>query len=171
MSRLPIKGKGLEAIIRDTSKEQPEQDNGVDKAELDALKTETSSHKSQMEQLRMKLAEQESKAASLENEITYLKNIFTDEIPKNEDPELMIETFREKAEEFDRKSNLLDAFYLYRRIIRMDQQNVNALYQLATIYYSADFPSKAVELLRAIVEIEPDHAEAKESLEEIEREL
>lgn len=171
MGRLPIKGKGLGAIIRDTSKDRPNRDDSAGNAEFEALKTETSSYKNQIAELRLKLTEQERKAVSLESDIAHLKKIFIDEIPKSEDPELMIETFREKAEEFDRKNNLLDAFYLYRRIIRMDQRNVNALYQLATIYYSADFPSKAVELLKAIVEIQPDHTKAADSLEEIEREL
>ncbi|VAX22582.1 hypothetical protein MNBD_NITROSPINAE03-277 [hydrothermal vent metagenome] len=171
MARPPIKGKGLEAIIRDTSKDMPALRENVNEAEVEALKKEASLYKSKMEKLRSRLTGQEGKACSLENEIERLKKMFTDEIPESEDPELMIETFREKAEEFDRKKNLLDAFYLYRRIIRMDQQNVNALYQLATIYYSADFPSKAAELLRAILEIQPDHAGAIESLEEIEREL
>ncbi|VAX21553.1 hypothetical protein MNBD_NITROSPINAE04-1310 [hydrothermal vent metagenome] len=171
MERLSIEGKGLEAIIRDTSKDIPAPRENADEAQVEALKKEASLYKGKIEKLRSRLTRQEGKASSLENEMERLKKIFTDEIPQSEDPELVIETFREKAEEFDRKKNLLDAFYLYRRIIRMDQQNVNALYQLATIYYSADFPSKAAELLRAILEIQPDHAGAAESLEEIEREL
>ncbi len=175
MRRLPIEGKGLGAIIRDTTRDEPGVVSEEDRAELESVKRDfkekSVSYTKRIEDLRSELSGQEAKAQFLENEIIYLKKIFADEIPQTEDAELMIETFRRKAEEFERKKNLLDAFYLYRRIIKLDPQNINALYQLATIYYSVDFPGKAAECLRAILEIDPDHTEAAESLEEIEREL
>ncbi|VAX22827.1 hypothetical protein MNBD_NITROSPINAE01-1773 [hydrothermal vent metagenome] len=119
MSKLPIKGQGLKAIIRDTSRE--------------------------------------SSIGSGEGNI-----------PEGADRKLFIETMKERALEFDQNGNLLDAFHLYRRVLRIDPTDTNTLYSLATIYYSADMKHKAVECLRAILEIDPSAELAAESLEEIE---
>ncbi len=91
-------------------------------------------------------------------------------IPEGADRELFIEALKERALEFDQNGNLLDAFHLYRRVLRIDPSDTGTLYNIATIYYSADMKQKAVECLRAILEIDPSAELAAESLEEIEAE-
>ena len=83
--------------------------------------------------------------------------------------ELELETLRARADEFGRKGNLLDAFHLYRRIIRMNPEDISALYRIAGIYYSAGLIGKAAQALRIILELDPDQKEASESLMELER--
>jgi len=86
-----------------------------------------------------------------------------------DDTEMELEALRAKADEFDRKGNLLDAFHLYRRIIRLNQEDIGALYRIATIYYSVGMGDKAAQALRFILELDPDQQRAAESLAELER--
>ena len=86
-----------------------------------------------------------------------------------EDVAMQIEALRVKAADFDRKGNLLDAFHLYRRIIRLNPADSGALYQIAELYYSAGMISKAIEVLRMVLELDPAHERAAESLGELEK--
>lgn len=120
MVKLPIEGKGLQAIIRDTS-------HGV-------------------------------------------SDMAVENVPEGADRELFLEALKERASEFDKSGNLLDAFHLYRRVLRIDQSDMKALYNVATIYYSAGMTERAVECLHAILEVDPSQELAAENLEEIEGE-
>lgn len=176
MTRLPIQGKGLDAIIRDTIAEPLEP--SVDPAQIAELKAGRESEKARASALEKAVADREALAEKLKAEIEKLsdegqslRRTLDTEIPQGEARELLIETLEKSAEEFDRAGNLLDAFHLYRRVLRLDQQNIHALYEIAAIYYSAGILPQSAESLRLILEIDPAQKKAKESLEAIEEEM
>lgn len=139
MTKILIEGAGLDAIIRDTTKKRPSGNEGATDKEIKSLKEE-------LEQLKKKVDV---------------------EAIEGQDRKMLIDTLKKRAEEFDDGENLLDAFHLYRRVLRLAPDDVEALYQLATMYYSADMREKAMECLYAILEIDPDHKRAAENLEEL----
>jgi len=155
MRTLPIQGAGLEAIVRDTTGD--DFSRGGDPAGLSG----------KIEALRGRLAEKETAAAALGAEVRALKKTIAEEIPGAEGSDLAIDTFIGRAREFNREGNLLDAFHLYRRILRLDPRHIDALYELATIYYSADLTGRAAECLRAIIEIDPSQTRAADSLAQL----
>lgn len=150
--RLPIKGEGLGAIIKSTVAGLP--GAGEDEAGTASL--------------REKLETAEAEARKLREETERLKKTLDKEIPQGKGRELYIETLKEGALRCDREGNLLDAFHLYRRVLRLDPEDIEALYQVATIYYSAGLKDKAAQTLRAILEIDPSQERAAESLESME---
>ena len=151
MIKLPIEGKGLDAIIRVTT--------GAAMAVEAAAPPSAPDHQS------------EERVGRLAEELERLRKLVDEEIPQGEAGELYLETLKEKAGEFDESGNLLDAFHLYRRALRIDPKNIDALYHIATIYYSAGLKKKAAECLQAVLEIDPSQERAAESLEEIENEF
>ena len=177
MSELPIKGEGLDAIIRATTGDDFVFETGGEelKREIEKLRGRLEEalkrEEAAVSSLESRLAEREEEIGRLREELRGLRKITGDEFPQGAARDLMIDTLREKAEEFDRAGNLLDSFHLYRRVLRLDPANIDALYQIATAYYSAGLKKKAVECLRAILEIDPSQERAAESLEAIEEEL
>ena len=176
MTRLPIQGKGLDAIIRDTIAEPLEP--AVDPAQIAELKAGRESEKARTAALEKAVADREALAEKLKAEIEKvstesqsLRRTLDTEIPQGEARELLIETLEKSAAEFDRAGNLLDAFHLYRRVLRLDPHNIRALYEIAAIYYSAGILPQSAESLRLILEIAPAQKKAKESLEAIEEEM
>ncbi len=141
MAVLPIKGRGLDAIIRNTT------DSDITSDSLPATPEEMarliSWFKDEFELAR--LGDGSIETGSDEN----LAELYS------------------KAENFEKKKNPLDAFHLYRRIIRIDRKNIAALYRIATIYYSAGLLSKTISALTALVELDPDNKRAKASLKAI----
>ncbi|MDH5636923.1 MAG: hypothetical protein OEZ04_00360 [Nitrospinota bacterium] len=115
------------------------------------------------------------KAGKLEQEVGALTQMALDreknskDTAAQDDKEMELEALRAKADEFDRKGNLLDAFHLYRRIIRLNPEDIGALYRIATIYYSVGMGDKAAQALRFILELDPGQQKAVESLAELER--
>lgn len=152
---------GLDAIIRDTTGDEPPGEQAKERDEL----------KASLDAAREELRTLKSKEESAERELAAVKKAFAGDVPEMDDKEMMVAAMNEKAGRFFRDNNLLDAFYLYRRIIRTDPANIGALYRLAAIYYSADILDKAAECLRVILEIDPAQERAAESLREIEAEL
>jgi len=174
MSGLPIKGAGLKAIVINTIKEPPPGGSTGRHERIDALKEDIKrlslAYDEKVKGLENDVGEHEKKYMSCREELENLRRTVAREIPVGEEAKLVIARLREKAEQFDRNQNLLDAFYLYRRIIRLDPKNIDAFYEVAAIYYSVDLFDKAAECLRAILEIDPSQSRAAESLEEIENE-
>ena len=117
--------------------------------EADKLKTYAARLEEEMKELAQKATEPAASAPRMDS-----------------DQEMELDALRAKAGEFDRKGNLLDAFYLYRRIIRMNPNDIDALYHVATIYYSAGMTVKAKSVLQLIVDMDPGQQRAMESLEE-----
>ncbi|MGK7344192.1 MAG: tetratricopeptide repeat protein [Candidatus Nitrospinota bacterium M3_3B_026] len=150
MLKLPIKGEGLGAIIKSTT-------GGVPGA---GAKEDTA--------LKKKLRARENEVENLRKEADRLRKTLDKEIPQGKGRELYIETLKERAAQSDGEGNLLDAFHLYRRVLRLDPEDIEALYQVATIYYSAGLKGKAAQILRAILEIDPSQERAAESLESME---
>lgn len=176
MTRLPIQGKGLDAIIRDTLAEPLEPD--VDPAVIAELKAGRESEKARATALEKAVADRDALAEKLKEEMEKLaaesqslRRTLDVEIPRGEARGLLVETLEKSAAEFDRSGNLLDAFHLYRRVLRLDPQNIRALYEIAAIYYSAGILPQSAESLRLILEIDPSQKKAKESLEAIEEEM
>jgi len=131
-----------------------------------------------IQRLEKAVADREALAEKLKAEIEKvstesqsLRRTLDTEIPQGEARELLIETLEKSAAEFDRAGNLLDAFHLYRRVLRLDPHNIRALYEIAAIYYSAGILPQSAESLRLILEIAPAQKKAKESLEAIEEEM
>ncbi len=174
MSGLPIKGAGLKAITTNTIKEPPPEGSEVQREQIDALRKDierlSAAYDAKIRGLEKEVGEYEKKYASCHEELENLRKTIAREMPVGEEAKLVIAGLKEKAEQFDRNQNLLDAFYLYRRIIRLDPENIDAFYEVAAIYYSVDLFDKAAECLRAILEIDPSQSRAAESLEEIENE-
>jgi tetratricopeptide (TPR) repeat protein len=56
---------------------------------------------------------------------------------------------------------------LLQTVIREDPQNVDAHFHLAAIYRAGGLKSRAQAMLRRVLEMEPDHAEARMQLEEL----
>jgi curved DNA-binding protein CbpA len=56
---------------------------------------------------------------------------------------------------------------LLQTVIREDPQNVDAHFHLAAIYRAGGLKSRAQAMLRRVVEMEPEHAEARLQLEEL----
>jgi cytochrome c-type biogenesis protein CcmH/NrfG len=56
---------------------------------------------------------------------------------------------------------------LLQTVIREDPQNVDAHFHLAAIYRAGGLKSRAQAMLRRVMEMEPDHAEARMQLEEL----
>ncbi len=110
---------------------------------------------------------EEKETDSLKEEPEKLEKNMGVEAAEGQDRELLIETLKKRAAEFDDGENLLDAFHLYRRVLRLKPDDVEALYQLATMYYSAEMRDKAIECLYAILEIDPEHRRAAENLAEL----
>jgi len=141
----PRKGLGLGAIIRDTTG--------------DPAPGELS--RAQVEELRRSF---EQTTREKDEELAALRAKLKEELPGPEEMPMAVAALREKARQFEQRGNLLDAFHLYRRIIRLDPRDTGALYQLATLYYSVDLTEKAVEILTMILEIDPGQSRAAESL-------
>lgn len=133
-------------------------------------KTGGKSDQEKLAELKIKFKKKTSAIAKLKAEITELKKTVSEEIPQGAGRELLADTLKEKGEEFDKAGNLLDAFHLYRRALRLYPDDIETLYKLAVIYFSADMKVKTIECLRAILEIDPSHQRAAESLEQIESE-
>jgi tetratricopeptide (TPR) repeat protein len=176
MTRLPIQGRGLDAIIRDTLAEPLEQP--ADPAQIAEAKAEQEREKARTIALEKTVADRDALAeklkaqiAKLADESQSLRRTLDTEIPQGQARELLMETLEKGAKEFDQAGNLLDAFHLYRRVLRFDPQNIHALYEIATIYYSAGILPQSAESLRLILEIDPAQKKAKESLEAIEEEM
>lgn len=176
MTRLPIHGRGLDAIIRDTLAEPLEAP--ADPALIAQAQAELEREKSRADTLEKEATEREALAeklkaqiASLADEGQALRRTLDTEIPQGEARQMLLETLEKGAKEFDQAGNLLDAFHLYRRVLRFDPQNIGALYETATIYYSAGILPQAAETLRLILEIDPEQKKARESLEAIEEEM
>ena len=176
MTRLPIQGRGLDAIIRDTLAEPLEQP--ADPAQIAEAKAEQEREKARTIALEKTVADRDALAeklkaqiAKLAGESQSLRRTLDTEIPQGQARELLMETLEKGAKEFDQAGNLLDAFHLYRRVLRFDPQNIHALYEIATIYYSAGILPQSAESLRLILEIDPAQKKAKESLEAIEEEM
>lgn len=176
MTRLPIQGRGLDAIIRDTLAEPVAP--VIDPAQAVEAKAEQEREKARAIALEKAVADREALAEKLKAEIAKLagesqslRRTLDAEIPQGEARELLLETLEKGAKEFDRAGNLLDAFHLYRRVLRFDPQNIQALYEIATIYYSAGILPQSAESLRLMLEIDPSQKKAKESLEAIEEEM
>jgi tetratricopeptide (TPR) repeat protein len=176
MTRLPIQGKGLDAIIRDTLAEPLEQP--ADPAQIAEAKAGEEREKTRASALEKAIADRDAQAEKLKTEIAKLsdesqslRRTLDTEMPQGQARELLMETLEEGAKEFDQAGNLLDAFHLYRRVLRFDPQNIHALYEIATIYYSAGILPQSAESLRLILEIDPTQKKAKESLEAIEEEM
>lgn len=176
MTSLPIQGKGLDAIIRDTLAD-PVAPVG-DPAQMAQIKAEREKEKSRAMALEKTVADKEGLAEKLKAEIAKLaeeshslRRTLDAEIPQGEARELLIETLEKGAKEFDQGGNLLDAFHLYRRVLRFDPLNIRALYEIAAIYYSAGILPQSAESLRLILEIDPAQKRAKDSLEAIEEEM
>jgi tetratricopeptide (TPR) repeat protein len=176
MTRLPIQGRGLDAIIRDTLAEPFTP--AVDPAQVAELKAGRESEKSRALSLEKAVAERDALAGKLKAQIVRLEDdsrslrrTLDEEIPQGEARELLVETLEKGAQEFDRAGNLLDAFHLHRRVLRLDPQNIRALYEIAAIYYSAGILPQSAESLQMILEIDPAQARAKESLEAVEEEM
>lgn len=176
MTTLPIQGKGLDAIIRDTMADPvaPVADPSL----IAQVNAEREKEKSRATSLEKAVADREALAEKLKAEIEKLavesqslRRTLDTEIPQGEAREMLIETLEKGAKEFDRGGNLLDAFHLYRRVLRFDPQNIGALYEIAAIYYSAGILPQSAESLRLILEIDPAQKKAKESLDAIEEEM
>lgn len=175
MTRLPIQGRGLDAIIRDTIAEPFAP--SVDTTQIGELKAQTEREKARVAELEKTVADKEALAEALKADIARLseesrslRKTLDTEIPQGDAREILIETLRKAADGFDKKGNLLDAFHLHRRILRLDPHNIPSLYEVAAIYYSAGILRQSVETLRLIVEIDPSQTRAKESLEAMEEE-
>lgn len=151
MASLPIMGKGLETIFRVTTG-QAASEAGV----------------AYSSDLAEELEAKDSEIGELRRELSRLEKIVEEEFPQGEARELLVEALKKKAEALDKSGNLLDAFHLYRRVLRLAPKDMETLYNIATIYYSADLLGKASECLRMILEIDPGQEKAAESLEEIE---
>lgn len=176
MTRLPIQGRGLDAIIRDTMAEPLEQP--ADPAQIAEAKAGQEREKARALELEKAVADRTAFAEKLKAEIAKLaeegqslRRTLDTEVPQGQAREMLIATLEEGAKEFDQAGNLLDAFHLYRRVLRFDPQNIHALYEIATIYYSAGILPQSAETLRLIQEIDPTQKKAKESLEAIEAEM
>jgi tetratricopeptide (TPR) repeat protein len=166
----------LDAIIRDTLAEPLEAP--VDPAQLAEAKAGQEREEARALVLEKAVADRDALAEKLKAEIKKLsdesqslRHTLDAEIPQGQARELLMATLEEGAKEFDRAGNLLDAFHLYRRVLRFDPQNIHALYEIATIYYSAGILPQSAESLRLILEIDPAQKKAKESLEAIEVEM
>ena len=80
-----------------------------------------------------------------------------------------IDALRARGEELYGKGILLEAFYIYRRIIRLDPHDLDALHRVATIYHSAGMSAQAAEVLEMMLEIDPANARAARALRSIKR--
>ncbi|MBI5814364.1 MAG: hypothetical protein HZB29_01995 [Nitrospinae bacterium] len=169
MAKLPIMGRGLDAIIRDTVADSPRP--AVDPEEIARLKKAIEEEVSKGAQLAARLGEKEVLAEKLSEEVKGLRGKLDEEIPQGPARDILVETMRQSADKFDKAGNLLDAFHLYRRILRIAPDDIGALKEVATIYYSAGFLERAAECLRMIVEIEPSNAKTAENLAAIEEEM
>ncbi len=149
-------GVGLRAIIRDTTSERHlPLPGGPDEGTLQ-LKTEIERLEEEGENavlgIRGELDVAKEANRSLVNEIESLRKTVFEEMPNEDEVELVVKTLRERAEKFERGENLLDAFNIYRRILRLSPSDLKALYCLATIYYSAGIVGRAINCLEAILE-------------------
>ncbi|MBI4828766.1 MAG: tetratricopeptide repeat protein [Nitrospinae bacterium] len=141
----PRRGLGLRAIIRDTTGDPVPGE--LSRAEVEALRRSF-----------------EEAAKGKEAELEALRAKLREELPGPEEMPMAVAALREKARQFEQRGNLLDAFHLYRRIIRLDPRDTGALYQLAALYYSVELTEKAAEILTMILEIDPGQTRAAESL-------
>ena len=169
MKKLPIKGEGLGAIIKDTLASPPEP--SADPEEIARLKKALEEEASKAESYASKVEESETAAQNLSREVDELRKKLDEEIPRGDAREMLIDTMRETAKKFDAAGNILDSFHLYRRILRINPDDLGALYEIATIYYSAGLASRAAECLRALLELAPNDSRAAENLAAIEEEL
>ncbi|MDH5477575.1 MAG: hypothetical protein OEY50_04535 [Nitrospinota bacterium] len=161
------KGRGLLAVVSQVAKDEKSSDAADSRIvselmrrldekarEADKLKTYAARLEEEMKELAQKATEPAASAPRMDS-----------------DQEMELDALRAKAGEFDRKGNLLDAFYLYRRIIRMNPNDIESLYHVATIYYSAGMTVKAKSVLQLIVDMDPGQQRAMESLEELEKDV
>ncbi len=181
--RKPIAGKGLLAIIADTSDVQA--GAGLDLAairervinelskthETDLLKTREETRAELTAEFDEALDEKEKEIIGLLKKLDEKQKLIDEEFPEGGAQELLIESYIQRATEFEQEENLLDAFYLCRKIIRLDPKNIKALYAVSAIYYSADLLEKSIKVLGFILEIDPAQERAKQSLAAIKREL
>jgi len=185
--KLPIQGAGLDAIIRGAPTTPPAVDSpAVEEAHQElarkaqaaeeALNRQRQECDKAVAELREELtslrkgadkavANEREAQKTLQTENARLQKIINDDYPTGAARRLMVDSLFARAEEFENDDeNLLDAFHLYRRIIRLDPSHIPALYAIATLYYSVDIEEKAVEVLEAIVELAPHEQRARETL-------
>ncbi len=115
-----------------------------------------------------RVEEMKDRLATLTRERDHLRRTIDTELPQGEAKELLVTTLYEKGEEHEKRGNLLDAFHLYRRVLRLAPTHVDALLKVATIYYSAGLLLPAAEALRGVVELVPDRAKVAEQLAVVE---
>ncbi|MBI4667280.1 MAG: hypothetical protein HY751_12830 [Nitrospinae bacterium] len=176
MKSLPIRGMGLDAVIKDTLADPPapQPDPEVTARLKAALEKESSALAETQELLRLRnaaLLEMDGEKARLASERDRLEKELAEWVPGGAGRELLLAALKERAETFGRAGNLLDAFHLYRRALRLNPLDTGLLYEIATIYYSAGLYHPSAECLRAIVELAPGHERAAENLKALEEEL
>jgi tetratricopeptide (TPR) repeat protein len=158
-----VKGKGIMAVIRQEGGGLPAAGGKSQAPAVSELMLLLDEKAREAEKLKARIAGMEKLIEELSRRPP--PPAFEDDSP------LAIDALRAKGEELYRKGVLLDAFYVYRRIIRLNPHDVDALYRVATIYHSARMSAKAADVLRMILEIDPSQARAGESLRELERGL
>jgi tetratricopeptide (TPR) repeat protein len=101
----------------------------------------------------------------------HLRRAVDTDLPQGEAKRVLIEALLTKGEEHRRGGNLLDAFHLFRRVLRLDPAHVGALKNVAAIYYSAGLLGPTAEALRGVVELDPSQTKAAESLAAVEERI
>lgn len=162
MAKPVIKGDGLFAIIKNTSENAVPLNKGTVTA---SSVEEQKNASSELDEIKEKIGKEELELAGLTEKVKELRVVLNEEMPEGIDRENILLALKERARSFDDAENLLDAFHLYRRILRIDSADIEALYNLASIYYSADLEEKSAECLEAILDIDPSEARAGEWLD------